>query len=179
MMKALYAGSFDPIHAGHIDIIKRAVRSFGSIVLLVADNPSKTYKLSPNERIKWIGEILDAACITGVTIEYLGNKFLGEYCAEMGITHIVKGLRNGTDLESEMTQEWYTKKLNENVETIYFSTSEDKRWLSSSAIKTFTEMNHQDFIKYLKKINKIENMDEEKFETYIDKIYTIYGKKNG
>ena len=177
MMRAVYAGSFDPIHAGHIDIIRRAVRSFGGITLLLADNPSKTYLLSKTDRINWVREVLNYAGVNGVVIGTLpADEFLADYCAKNGITHIVKGLRNGTDLESEMTQEWYTKKMNENVETIYFSTNEKFKYLSSSSIKALTKMNRQDFINYMKKIAFIDGMSAERMEDYLWKIHDVYGE---
>ena len=177
MTKAVYAGSFDPIHSGHIDVLRRAVKTFGGVTLLIADNPSKTYKLLPEQRIKWIREILDDAGVNGVTIDYLKDQFLADYCREHEITHIVKGLRNGTDLENEMAQEWYTKKMNESVETIYFTCEEKKRYLSSSSIKSMTILKRTEFIAYLKKINMIDGMSDEKFEDYLWKIYTTYCTK--
>ena len=177
MMRAVYAGSFDPIHAGHIDIVRRAVRSFGGITLLLADNPSKTYLLSITERMNWVRDVLNYAGVNGVAIDSLScNEFLAHYCAKNGVTHIVKGLRNGIDLESEMTQEWYTKKMNENVETIYFSTNEKYKYLSSSSIKSLTKMNKQDFINYMKKIAFIDGMSEERMDDYLWKVHDVYGE---
>ena len=176
-MRAVYAGSFDPIHAGHIDIVRRAVRSFGSITLLLADNPSKTYLLSNTERMNWVRDVLNYAGVNGVVVDSLSyNEFLANYCSKNGVTHIIKGLRNGIDLESEMTQEWYTKKMNENVETIYFSTNEKYKYLSSSSIKSLTKMNRQDFINYMKKIAFIDGMSEERMEDYLWKVHDVYGE---
>lgn len=175
-MKAVYAGSFDPIHAGHIDIIRRAVRSFGGITLLFADNPNKTYLWEKTERIKWVREILDKTGLNSVTIDILpANEFLADYCSKNGITHIVKGLRNGIDLENEMTQEWYTKKMNANIETIYFTTNEKYKYLSSSSIKSLTKMNKHDFINYMKKIAFIDGMSEERMDDYLLAIHYVYG----
>lgn len=174
-MKAIYAGSFDPIHSGHINIIRRAVNLFGSITLLLADNPSKHYKLSSQDRLKYVTNILKDVGMNGVTVEILpSNKFLADYCAENNVTHIVKGLRNGIDLENEMSQEWYNKKLNENIETVYFTTEEGKRFLSSTSIRYFAKMPRDKFIDYMKKTNLIEEMDEEKFIDYLWFIHNTY-----
>lgn len=113
--------------------------------------------------------------MNGVTIDILpANEFLADYSSKNGITHIVKGLRNGTDLESEMTQEWYTKKMNENVETIYFSTNEKYKYLSSSSIKALTKMKKQEFINYMKKIAYIDGMSEERMDDYLWNIHDVY-----
>ena len=172
-MKAIYAGSFDPLHSGHIDILKRAVKLFGDVTMLIAVNPNKTYSL-PAENRKKTYEWLFSEIGLNVKIEILsGDKFLADYCAENGVTHIVKGLRNGTDLDSEMAQEWYTKGLNPDVETVYFTTDNTLRFLSSSSIKGLAKMNKQNFISYMKKVNKIPGADDTTVESYLDWIWRI------
>jgi phosphopantetheine adenylyltransferase len=74
-----------------------------------------------------------------------------------------------------MTQEWYTKKMNENVETIYFSTNEKYKYLSSSSIKALTKMKKQEFINYMKKIAYIDGMIEERMDDYLWNIHDVYG----
>ena len=97
-MKAIYAGSFNPLHAGHIDILKRAIKLFGDVTLVLAVNPGKTY-ISAKRR-KETYDWLFSEIGLNVKIEILSAyKFLADYCAENGVTHIVKGLRNGTDLD--------------------------------------------------------------------------------
>lgn len=87
------------------------------------------------------------------------------------MTHIVKGLRNGTDLDSEMAQEWYTKGLNPDVETVYFTTDNTHRYLSSSSIKNLSSMDANGFIAYMKKVNRIEGATDEVLESYLDWIW--------
>lgn len=170
-MKAIYAGSFNPLHAGHIDILKRAIKLFGDVTLLIAVNPEKTYSITPENR-KETYEWLFSEIGLDVKIEVLpADKFLANYCAENGVTHIVKGLRNGTDLDSEMAQEWYTKGLNPNVETVYFTTDNTHHFLSSSSIKCFAKMDKESFINYMNKVNKIEGAKSSVIETYLDWVW--------
>jgi pantetheine-phosphate adenylyltransferase len=96
---------------------------------------------------------------------------LADYCAENGVTHIVKGLRNGTDLDSEMAQEWYTKGLNSDVETVYFTTNNTLRYLSSSSIKNLSSMDVNSFVTYMKKVNSIEGASPETMESYLEWVW--------
>lgn len=169
-MKAIYAGSFNPLHAGHVDILKRAIKLFGDVTLVLAVNPGKTYISA--ERRKEIYEWLFKEIGLNVKIEILpAYKLLADYCAENGVTHIVKGLRNGTDLDSEMTQEWYTKGLNSDVETIYFTTDNTHRYLSSSSIKNLSSMDVNSFVTYMKKVNNIEGASPETMESYLEWVW--------
>lgn len=169
-MKAIYAGSFNPLHAGHVDILKRAIKLFGDVTLVLAVNPGKTYISA--ERRKEIYEWLFKEIRMNVKIEILpAYKLLADYCAENGVTHIVKGLRNGTDLDSEMTQEWYTKGLNSEVETVYFTTDNTHRYLSSSSIKNLSSMDVKSFVTYMKKVNTIEGASPETMESYLEWVW--------
>ena len=173
-MKAVYPGSFYPIHEGHIDIARRASKIFGGITLLIADNPSKTYKRSSTDRMYDAMEILNKAGVNAEVKILPSGKMLGEWCKENDVDVIVKGLRNGADLESEFTQEFYTKTINENVETMYFSTNPDLKYLSSSSIKAFAKMTKEDFVNYMKKINKIPGLTETELVNYFEKIHNIW-----
>lgn len=169
-MKAIYAGSFNPLHAGHIDILKRAIKLFGDVTLVLAVNPGKTYISA--ERLKEIYEWLFKEIGLNVKIEILPvYKLLADYCSENGVTHIVKGLRNGTDLDSEMAQEWYTKGLNSDVETVYFTTNNTLRYLSSSSIKNLSSMDVNSFVTYMKKVNTIEGASPETMESYLEWVW--------
>lgn len=169
-MKAIYAGSFNPLHAGHVDILKRAIKLFGDVTLVLAVNPGKTYISA--ERCKEIYEWLFKEIGLNVKIEILpAYKLLADYCAENGVTHIVKGLRNGTDLDSEMAQEWYTKGLNSDIETVYFTTNNTLRYLSSSSIKNLSSMDVNSFVTYMKKVNSIEGASPETMESYLEWVW--------
>ena len=169
-MKAIYVGSFNPLHAGHVDILKRAIKLFGDVTLVLAVNPGKTYISA--ERRKEIYEWLFKEIGMNVKIEILpAYKLLADYCAENGVTHIVKGLRNGTDLDSEMAQEWYTKGLNSDIETVYFTTNNTLRYLSSSSIKNLSSMDVNSFVTYMKKVNSIEGASPETMESYLEWVW--------
>ena len=146
--KAIYAGSFNPIHIGHIDIIKRASNLF-DLTVLIADNPNKENSTT-YESLDMIRTILSELKIKA-DVDYTCD-FLADYCKKNAINVIVKGLRNGNDLDSEMNQEWYTKHFNSDIETIYLSTDEKYRNISSSAIKSLVGYDEKSFRERFEKI---------------------------
>jgi pantetheine-phosphate adenylyltransferase len=173
-MKAVYPGSFYPLHAGHIDILRRATKMFDSVTLLLAINPNKKYNVQ-TKYLKEIYEWLFDEIGLNVEVDILPDgSFVADYCKENEISHIVKGLRNGEDLDSEMTQEWFTKGLNENVETVYLTTNDKLRNISSSSIRALLSMGRNRFIEYMTKINNAEGLSDRIMKRYFDWIYTNF-----
>jgi len=138
---AVYPGSFNPVHPGHLQIIQQAAQVFDEVIVLIADNPGKTYTVSHKKRAEFIRRFLTGfPWFSKVRIEYT-NGSLVDYCAEHEIEFIVRGLRNGTDLEYEKTQYEYNMTLAvEKCPTltyVYFTTPVTANHLSSSAVKQF------------------------------------------
>lgn len=173
----IYPGSFNPFHSGHLDIALRAANLFGGVTLLVADNPSKQYQLSSTARKVMIQTIITEMGLDSeiYKVDILPkDKMLADYCKENLSFKIVKGLRNGSDLESEMSQEWYTHKIDSCIKTVYLTTKQDKMYLSSSSIRSLTRMTEKEFINYMMKINKFENLTDSENEFYFKLIYKKY-----
>lgn len=177
---AIYAGSFNPFHAGHLNILQRAEKYFDKITILIAVNPNKNYVVSALERKNQIESIISKLKWRNLTpkVDILGkDEFIADYAEKNECNTIIKGLRNGEDLESEMTQEYYNKTINPWLETMYFSTDQNMKYLSSSAVRKFTAMNEVDFIRYMKKVNFMKDLSIEENEAYLKTIYKSY--KNG
>lgn len=177
---ALYAGSFNPFHAGHLNILQRAEKYFDRITVLIAVNPNKNYAVSAIERKNQIESIISKLKWRNSTpiVDILDkDEFIADYAVNNECKTIIKGLRNGEDLESEMTQEYYNKTINHWLETIYLSTDPNMKYLSSSAIRKFTVMTEPDFIRYMKKVNYMNDLSVEENEAYLKTIYKSY--KNG
>ena len=173
-MKAVYPGSFYPLHAGHINILRRATKMFDSVTLLLAFNPNKKY-LVPVDYLKIMYENLFKDIGLKAEVDILNEgSFVADYCKENDISCIVKGLRNGVDLDSEMTQEWFTKGLNDNVETVYLSTNDKLRNISSSSIRALTKLGKDKFIAYMTKINCEEILSDETKNKYFDWVFNHF-----
>ena len=140
MTKALYAGSFDPITYGHIDIIRQAYKLFNTIVVGIADNPDKKYLFTPDTRKEMVKTALNAIhdpmdmliidVYSGMTIDY---------AARHDVDVLIRGLRAISDFEAEFQMTLFNRKaIGENgvgLNTIFFIPQEDHVYLSSSAIK--------------------------------------------
>jgi pantetheine-phosphate adenylyltransferase len=129
---AVYAGTFDPITFGHLDIIERALKLFDELIVLVAKNPVKKTLFNEFERKKLIEESVKkwpnvrVEIFNGLLVEFLKNK---------GLKFIVRGLRELSDFEFEFQYSVVNKKLDSDIETVFFMTSPEFFYLNSSMVK--------------------------------------------
>jgi pantetheine-phosphate adenylyltransferase len=131
--KALYAGSFDPITNGHLDIINRAARQFDKLVIGVIENPSKAPYFAVGERIEMI------RAVTGDLVNIEIDSFSGllaEYVNNNDFDVVIRGLRAITDFEYEIQMAQMNARLFDgNVETVFLMTSPSYSFISSNIIK--------------------------------------------
>ena len=139
MSVAVYPGSFDPITNGHLDILERAAKVFDRVVIGVLANPRKEPLLSVDARIRVIRESMTAAGIgPAVTDRIEITSFDGltvDFCHAQGATAIVRGLRAISDFETEMQLAHNNRVLAPDVDTVFFMTSIDHGYVSSSLVK--------------------------------------------
>ena len=131
--KALYAGSFDPLTLGHLDIIRRASKITDELVVGVIRNPNKASMFSDEERMEMIGE-----CVTdldNVTVDSFSG-LLADYVKGNGFDMVVRGLRNVSDFDSEVQMAQLHEVLYEDrAETIFMITDPKYSYISSSMVK--------------------------------------------
>jgi len=137
--KALYAGSFDPLTNGHLDLIYRAANLCDELVVGVIENPQKTGYLAISERKKLIEE--ETRHMSNVKIvSFCG--LLADYVNESGFDIVVRGLRATMDFEYEIQMAQMNARLyNKNVETIFLMTNPNYSFISSSMIKEVFSLN--------------------------------------
>ena len=99
MTKAIYAGSFDPLTNGHLDIINRATKLFDEVIVAVGINPDKKYSFSDFERV----DMIKSVCAENqkVKVNSMGNDLLVHYANKVGATHIIRGIRSHKDFDDE------------------------------------------------------------------------------
>ena len=131
-MKAVYAGSFDPITLGHLDIIKRASLISDNLIVAILENPNKKCLFTIEERKKHLE--LVTSNIKNVEVD-LFKGLLTDYINKKDIDVIIRGLRNAVDFAYEQQMQLINNKLNDNVETIFLAADEKHISLSSSAVK--------------------------------------------
>lgn len=131
--KALYAGSFDPVTNGHLNIIERAAAVFDSLTVAIVVNPNKKGFFSVDERIDIVREV--TAHISNVNVDKFSG-LLADYVNENGYTAVVRGLRSTTDFEYELQMAQMNARLfNKNAETIFLMTDPEHSFISSSVVK--------------------------------------------
>ena len=128
MTRAIYPGSFDPVTLGHLDIIKRASKIFDELIVGVLNNNSKSPLFSVEKRVKMLNDVVkDLPNVKVMSFEGLLVDFARKVDAQI----IVRGLRAVTDFEYELQMSQTNTVLNENVDTIFFTTSLEYAYLSS------------------------------------------------
>ncbi|MCF6313987.1 MAG: pantetheine-phosphate adenylyltransferase [Verrucomicrobiales bacterium] len=132
MQKAIYPGSFDPLHNGHIDVIGRAARLCDEVVVSVATNSAKNALLSIAQRIDIIQDA--TSHIPGVTVTQF-EGLLVDFVIEQKADCIIRGLRAISDFEYEFQMALMNRQLRSDVETIFLMPSQEHIYLSSRIIK--------------------------------------------
>ena len=132
MIVAVCPGSFDPVTAGHLDIIRRASKIFDHVVIAVGANMRKKPVLPAVERARLIEKV--TADIENVSVEFM-DGLLVDFARERGAQVIVKGLRAVSDFESEFEQAQLNRTMFPELETVFIMASSEHSFLSSSAVR--------------------------------------------
>ena len=147
MTIAIYAGSFDPITKGHLDIVQRAAAIVDRLVVAVFDTPSKSLLFSTSERF----DLCERAVADLPNVEVTRyNGLTVEFAREVGANFMVRGLRSVTDLDYEVAMLMMNRKLNPEIDTVFLYTSQEYQSLSSSLIKEVASFggNIEDLVTY-------------------------------
>ena len=132
MLRAIYPGSFDPVTYGHYDIICRSCKIVDELIVGVLNNKSKTPLFSVENRVKMLNDaVSDLPNVKVMSFEGLLVDFAKKVDAQL----IVRGLRAVTDFEYELQMSQTNSVLNNEVDTIFFTTSLEYAYLSSSTVK--------------------------------------------
>ncbi|WP_428074823.1 pantetheine-phosphate adenylyltransferase [Candidatus Avelusimicrobium luingense] len=132
MIRALYAGSFDPVTNGHLDIITRAAKLFGGLTVLVMQNTNKTSLFSLQERVELLRQV--TANIPGVCVE-TADGLLADYARQHNVQILVRGVRGPQDIEPELAAAHFNSRFYPGLETVFLPTSLTWKYVSSSLVK--------------------------------------------
>lgn len=131
-VKAIFAGSFDPITNGHIDIIERAARLFNELKIGVLINPNKKSLFTIEKRIELIKN--STSHIENVEVIYFEGLLI-DYCMKNDISVLVRGVRSSADVDYELQMAHMNKELEDSIETVILPTNIKYSFISSSLIK--------------------------------------------
>ncbi len=132
MSIAVYPGSFDPVTLGHLNIIKRASRTFEKLYVCVMVNSGKQPMLSLEKRLAYLKECTSR--FPNVIVE-CSDKLLVEYADSKGATVIIKGLRAVSDFDWEFQMALANNKLAPHIDTQFLMASQKYMYLSSTIVK--------------------------------------------
>ncbi|HUY56666.1 MAG TPA: pantetheine-phosphate adenylyltransferase [Candidatus Micrarchaeaceae archaeon] len=132
MTTAVYPGSFDPIHSGHLDVIGRAREIFDRVVVGVLDNEQKHYLFSVDERTELVRQSLPPD--PNLVVRHFSGLAVSFAVAESASV-IVRGLRAVSDLDSEFQMALMNRRLEPRVHTVFLTTGFSNVYLSSSLLK--------------------------------------------
>lgn len=132
MAIAVYPGSFDPVTNGHLDIISRAARIFDRVIVAVGRQANKKPLFTTEERMAMLKAVTED--LPNVEVDSF-DGLLVQYVRRRGGNIVVRGLRAISDFDYEFQMTLTTKKLDENIETLFMMTSSEYSFLSSSIVK--------------------------------------------
>ena len=129
---AVYTGTFDPVHLGHIDIIQRSSRLFDRLIVGVGINPDKATLFSIEERVQLLREVVqthpnvEVQPFTGLAVRFVRDA---------GARIMVRGLRTLSDMEYEFTMSLMNLHLDPAIETVFLMAKEEFSHVSSSLLR--------------------------------------------
>ncbi len=129
---AVYAGSFDPVTEGHLDIIRRAAQLFDRVVVLIGINPSKRGCFSLQERV----DMLRCCCsgLSQVSVD-INEGLTVDYAAKIGACALIRGVRSGADLEAEAALADINSSILPVIDTVLLPCRAQYRMVSSTAVR--------------------------------------------
>ena len=132
MSRAVYAGTFDPMTLGHLDVAARAAHVFEHLTLAVAEDPRKTLLFSVEERLELART--SVAGLDNVEVVPFGG-LLVNWARNRGIHTLIRGLRAFSDFEYEFQMALTNRKLAPDIETMFLMPNEDFSYVSSSMVR--------------------------------------------
>ena len=140
-MRAIYAGSFNPIHIGHLDIIRRAAKSFDEVLVLICDNSNKGYKVSKDARMRLVKTAIKMCSLpNNIEVKILpANQAVAQYAQEWDYDILIRGIRSNADLAAEMEIATVNRTL--GYDTVFFPTKAPYSNISSSIIRECVKYN--------------------------------------
>ncbi len=139
MTKAVYAGTFDPVTNGHLDIIERASHMYDHIYVTIFNNPQKQTMFTLQERIDLLKEATKH--LEHVTIDS-SDSLAVEYAKSVGASVLVRGLRATMDFEYELQLAFSNQYLDDSVDMVFLMTRPTHSFISSSSVKEIASHHH-------------------------------------
>ncbi len=138
-IKAVYPGTFDPIHFGHEDIIRRAASLFDELLVAVYDRPLKSLLFAPEERLALVRVVTASMGLPNVSVTGYSGLTV-DFCQSVGAKVMVRGLRVFSDFEHEFRIALANRRLAPEVDTVALITNEEHTFISSSTVREIASL---------------------------------------
>ena len=148
---AVFAGTFDPITKGHVDIVARGAKMFDKVIVAIGVNTKKTTLYPLEQRVQWIKDSF--AEFSNVEVDFYEGLTV-EYCKKVGALYLLRGLRNGTDFDYESHIAQLNRALNGDIETVFIMCSPELSYISSTLVRDLI-LHNGDFRAFLPEEVKI------------------------
>lgn len=129
----IFAGTFDPLTKGHLNLIERSSKLFDEVIVVIAVNTSKKTLFTVDERIELVNE--SVAQFENVSVDMLEDGLIAHYFEEKKATALIRGLRNTIDMDYEFAIASANARQVEDLETVILYAADQYRYLSSTLIK--------------------------------------------
>jgi len=141
----VYPGTFDPIHNGHLDVIRRATRVVDRLVLAVAANIGKDPMFALGDRVEMVEAearaLMDGDRVNGCVLEVQAfDNLLVDFATSVGARVVIRGLRAISDFEYEFQMAATNARLCPGIETVFLPASETNQFISSRFVKQIAQL---------------------------------------
>ena len=133
--KAIFAGSFDPIHEGHLKVIEKSRKLFEKVYIVIANNDFKEGQSNIQSRLNNVLKELNQENVEVIFLEK--DKYLGTLAKELGVNYLIRSARNNTDFSYELDMSKLNKEINNELETILIIPDYKDIEYSSSKFRDF------------------------------------------
>jgi pantetheine-phosphate adenylyltransferase len=138
MPQAMYPGTFDPITNGHMDLVRRAAKLFGRVVIAIAANPGKSPLFTLDERI----DLARRVSADLQNVEVMGfSGLMVDFAKQNGLSVVLRGLRAVSDFDYEFQLATMSRHLSPEVDFVFLTPSEQHMFISSTLIREIASMN--------------------------------------
>jgi len=131
---AIYAGTFDPLTLGHLDLVERSAEIFPRLIIAVSGDAQKNTLFSSSQRVTMICDVVEELGLDNVEVETFSGLLI-DYARDKDVRVIIRGLRAYSDFEYEFQMALTNRKLAPEIETLFMMPKEIHSYVSSSTVK--------------------------------------------
>lgn len=137
----VYAGTFDPVTKGHMDIVVRAAKVVDKLVVAVAENAGKSPRFTVAERVDMVRHDIAALGALPVEVEiHSFDNLLMDFAEKVGASSIIRGLRAVSDFEYEFQMAGMNRRLKPEIEAMFLMASDKHQFISSRFVKEIADL---------------------------------------